>query len=334
MVSAIAILLMLHVNSCAQKKHKQPKLKKMGGVSFVSTNSTIPDSSFIPIRRINADWVSIIPYSFCNKEDPTVHFDHPTQWYGERSEGTRKLINQAKKTGLKVMLKPHVWVVGDGWPGDLDFTSEAACLKWEESYEKYILNFARIAAETKVEVYAVGTECRHLARKRPQYWRELIKKVRSVYSGKVTYAANWDNYENITFWDQVDFIGIDAYFIVNELQEANEKEMVNAWNEVSKKLTEVSNRYNKDILFTEYGFQSIDYVAKGKWESHEKRINLNNQKKAYRAFFESIWNEDWMLGGFLWKWYPRHHKAGGEKDIKFTPQNKPAEEVIRKYYQK
>ena len=43
-------------------------------------------------------------------------------------------------------------------------------------------------------------------------WVELIEKVRTVYSGKLTYAANYDNYQDVGFWNHLDFIGINAYF--------------------------------------------------------------------------------------------------------------------------
>ena len=39
----------------------------------------------------------------------------------------------------------------------------------------------------------------------------------------------------------------------------------------------------------------------------------------------------WFAGGYVWKWYVeegRHHK----KDIDFTPQNKPAEKLIKNWY--
>ena len=44
------------------------------------------------------------------------------------------------------------------------------------------------------------------------HWRDLIAATRTVYSGKLTYAANFDHYEQVAFWSELDFIGINSYF--------------------------------------------------------------------------------------------------------------------------
>ena len=44
------------------------------------------------------------------------------------------------------------------------------------------------------------------------HWRDLIAATREVYSGKLTYAANFDHYEQVAFWSELDFIGINSYF--------------------------------------------------------------------------------------------------------------------------
>ncbi len=41
-------------------------------------------------------------------------------------------------------------------------------------------------------------------------------ELREVYNGQLTYAANWDEYKRIPFWEDLDFIGVDAYFPVSE----------------------------------------------------------------------------------------------------------------------
>jgi hypothetical protein len=51
-----------------------------------------------------------------------------------------------------------------------------------------------------------------------------------------------------------------------------------------------------------------------------------------QAIHNQFWKEEWFAGGFIWKWFHRHEKVGGEKNNRFTPQNKPAEELIRKLY--
>ena len=43
-------------------------------------------------------------------------------------------------------------------------------------------------------------------------WAELIERVRKVYRGPLTYAANFDQFESVSFWDKLDLISINAYF--------------------------------------------------------------------------------------------------------------------------
>lgn len=58
--------------------------------------------------------------------------------------------------------------------------------------------------------------------------------------------------------------------------------------------------------------------------------------RAYEAFFRAWWDEPWLAGAFLWKWFleARGRGWGGERawDTGFTPQGKPAEAVIRRWY--
>ena len=94
-------------------------------------------------------------------------------------------------------------------------------------------------------------------------WTQLIQAVRNVYKGKLTYAANFDNYKDVAFWDQLDFIGINAYFKLRNPNQtyadtaALKTILKTGWQKVfaeintyrdGKKLRE------KPLLFTELGY--------------------------------------------------------------------------------
>ena len=59
---------------------------------------------------------------------------------------------------------------------------------------------------------------------------------------------------------------------------------------------------------------------------------MDAQKNAYTALYQVFWNEPWFDGGFLWKWYPDYPNSGGPNNNRFTPQNKPVEQIIRAQY--
>jgi len=308
---------------------------KINGVSLVSPPRQIEPDKLDDLKKVNAGWVAVIPYGFSQSGQASVTFDHDRQWWGERTEGIRELIGFAKDKGLKIMLKPHVWVRGEGWTGDYKLSTEEDWIIWERDFSRYILNHAEVANSLDVEMLCIGTEYRTPARERPEFWRGLIKEVRKRYSGKITYASNWDNYMNISWWDAVDYIGIDSYFPLAEGDSPTVEKMKEGWVPLKKKLEAFSRKWDKSILFTEYGFQSVKGGAGRHWEVDKaiENADMEVQSKAYEATFQSLWNESWFAGGFLWKWHLT--TRGAERNItRFTPQGKPAEDVIAKWYRK
>lgn len=310
-------------------------IQKINGVSLVSPHHEIDATAMSEVKRINAGWVAVIPYAFSRSGEPSVSFDHEKQWWGERTEGTCGLIKFAKENELKVMLKPHVWVRGEGWTGDFTLSTESQWKEWEVDFSKYILNYAMVADSMDVEIFCIGTEYRTPAKDRPLFWKQLIKQIRTIYKGKITYAANWDNYENITWWNHVDYIGIDAYFPLVESINPTTEEIKNGWNPFIQNLSAFSKMWKKPILFTEYGFQSADGAAGKHWEvvQSEEGGNQQLQANAYEATFQALNNEKWFIGGFLWKWHftTQYDRI---RPTAWTPQGKLAEEVIANWYAK
>ena len=318
----------LSCNNDAKDNFTKTPIKQkqnLNGASLEMPSKAINEKSFQGLKAMNVEWVSVIPYAFTGKNTSEVTYNYPQQWWGEREEGIIETIRIANKQGIEVMLKPHVWVSGEGWPGEFTCSSETEWKQWEKTYAKYILRFAAIADSMDVPVFCIGTEYRIAVRERPQFWKKLIDSVRSVYKNKVTYAANWDNYEKVTFWKQLDFIGIDAYFPITTSKNPNRKELEEGFIKLSKKLEDFSDSCNQQILLTEYGFRSLDYATSGyyKYQIDELETNTQLQANAYSAFFNSLWKKPWMLGGFFWKYQFRSKsELGGVENNKYTPQFK------------
>lgn len=312
--------------------------EKIGGVAFVSPNRVIGAEEIGYILESKAGWVQLIPYGFSRAGQPTVNFDWNNQWWGETVDGTRSMIRDAKSKGLNVLVKPHIWVLGQGWAGDYTLESEEDWKIWEEGYTDYIMTFARLSEEENVEMVCIGTEFKKVVQNRPDFFGRLADSVRTVYSGKVTYAANWDNYEEVVFWDKLDYIGIDAYFPLVDAKTPEVEDLMKAWEDQKSKLETLSRTKGISILFTEWGYLSVDNAGWKNWElesnlsSHP--INMDAQVNCYQAMFKSFWDETWFAGGFAWNWYSNHTNAGGENDRDYTSQNKPAMNVLREWYGK
>ena len=310
--------------------------ERLNGVCLVAPSQPLSPDDMEPIQELGANWVAVVPYAFSyGDDDPRINYDTSRQWWGERKEGVVTTIRYAQEAGLKVMLKPHVWVRGQGWPGDFTLSSEAKWQQWEEEYGAYLRTITQVADSMNVELLCIGTEYRQAIITRPQFWEKLIGEIRQNYSGKLTYAANWDNFENVTFWNKLDYIGIDAYWPLCERQTPTLKTLTAGWREPLRQIERVQQRYQRPILLTEYGYESRDYMARGHWESssEEGTVNLEAQRRAYQVLYDTFWDRPWFAGGFLWKWFPNHAQAGGTNHTSYTPQNKPAQTVIRETYQ-
>jgi len=324
-------IIFLFINfNCFSQSHK------INGIGFVSSDKAINHSNIKPLINVNANYVAINPFAIIKSlTSPNVMFNSKYQWYGESLEGVKQYTNEFKKSNFKIMLKPQIWVLDGKYTGFIKMKSEEDWLSFENSYRKFILNYAKIATDIKADIFCVGVELEQFTRNRPQFWVELIKEIKIVYKGKLTYASNWDEYQRISFWNQLDYIGVDAYFPLSDLKNPSSLDLSNGWKTHKKNLYETHKKFKKQILFTEYGYRSMNYTGKSPWDSESKRpseTNLNAQVKALVAVYGTFWLEDWFAGGFLWKWFSNHSVAGGKSDNRFTPQNKPAQNIIKFVY--
>lgn len=289
-------------------------------------------------------------------------------WYGESTEAVLEGIMQARKMGLQVMLKPHLepginlsgWErpefdrkdstsranyfksrnefvktiefetrVQTRWRGDLMAKDDTGWQKIAEGYSQYILSYAVLADSMNVELFCIGTELKAMALEKPQYWRGLIQEVRKIYKGPITYAANWDSFDDISFWGDLDYIGVDAYFPLGDYQVPTVEETIEDWSVYKKQLKKFSEQTDKPVIFTEWGYESEEYAGKTPWGS-EGTVNEEVQRNLYEGTFQTFWNEPWFQGVFVWRWSPANEFGRGTYN--FSPKGTPAEEVLEKWF--
>lgn len=327
------IFILLNVSCQAEKV--MIKDSSIDGVCLVAPRNPIQLSDLDNIQAIDADWVAVVPYAFNDGNSPLIRYSSEGYWWGEGLTGVIETIRLAKEAGLKIMLKPHVWVKGQGWPGDFTLNNEADWQQWEQSYAAFTKTMTQVADSMDVEIFCIGTEHRQAVIQRPEFWKTLIDTIRTQYHGKLTYAANWDNYENVLFWGQLDYIGIDAYFPLSEDQTPSVETLVEAWEDPVDAMLNVQQKYEKPILFTEYGYRSTDFTAHGHWHYGQEDMepNMEGQQHAYEALYQVFWDKPWFAGGFIWKWYTKHDRIK-EEATDYTPQDKPAAKVIRQVYER
>lgn len=309
----------------------------INGITAVATPFTFPTDPYPRIGETNANWICLVPYGFTRQGNPTLRHNVEGQWWGETHEGVIENIKLAKANGLKIFLKPQVYIPGS-WPGDLDFGSEEEWEKWEAAYKEYIMSFLDIAIEYDVELFCIGTEFKISETKRSFFWKELIKDMRCKYIGKLTYSSNWDSYQQIDFWIDLDYVGISGYFPLLESDVPNVYKLQRKWKPRISELKAYSKRTSKKILFSEYGYLSVDGCAGKTWELekkvHQLPINEEAQANAFEGLYSALWDENWWAGGFIWKWFPHGQGHEGYVERDYTPQDKMAEQVIAKWFGK
>ncbi len=310
-------------------------VEKINGVSFVASRDLVAQKHVAEVTKVHANHAAVMPFGFIRDiHSPEIVFDTERQWFGETKKGAKQYIELLHKNGIKVMLKPQIWIWKGEFTGTLAMQSEKDWKALEASYDKFICSYAELAQETRTDLLCIGTELGQFVKNRPEFWKGLIKKIKGIYKGKLTYAANWDEYPRTTFWEDLDYIGIDAYFPLSKEKTPSVEQLKRGWQPWKKKIAALAKAKNKPVLFTEFGYRSMDYTAKKPWlvDRNEEKVNLEGQVNAKKAIFSEFWSEDWFAGGYVWKWFIHHDEAGGANDNRFTPQNKPAQGIIRDFY--
>jgi len=291
------------------------------------------------IRGLGVTHITLTTFAWQRRfDEPRLELHTDGSWYSESDAGIRTLAQQADARGMDVILKPHIWIGGYDTEGQsrdsIGFETEAAWGRWETDYRRFLLHYARLAAEVDAHALVVGTELTRAATSRPLFWRELIAEIRAVYDGKLTYAANWyAAYRSIPFWDALDYVGVQAYFPVAETDDPSLEKMLKGWRSHRDSLHAVHEETGKPVLFTEMGYRSVPAAARTPWRWPERGETttpaLDVQARCYRAFLATFAPEPWFAGAIVWKWHPR---AESDRPIGFTPQNKPAEDVLRRWF--
>jgi len=309
--------------------------EKINGISFVASGEKLTGKHITPVVKLNANYAAIMPFGFSkNLQSPIINFNSDRQWFGERVDGVTQYIKALQESNIKIMLKPQIWVMKGEFTGKIEMTNEEDWRTLEKRYTDFILTYAKVAKDNKVAIYCIGTELEFFVNNRPDYWRDLIQQVKTIYKGKLTYAANWDEYPKTSFWVELDYIGIDGYFPLSDVKTPEVSVLRQKWQKHKTAMKKHTDSLHKKILFTEFGYRSVDYAAAKPWEVDYSKtsVNLQGQVNTTQALFEELWSEEWFAGGFVWKWFIDHENVGGIDNPRFTPQNKPAEQTIKAFY--
>ncbi|HEX9944841.1 MAG TPA: hypothetical protein VGG03_22760 [Thermoanaerobaculia bacterium] len=282
------------------------------------------------LKRLGADAVSLMPFAFQPGPDrPELRYLHRSPG-GETDIGLIHAARLSRARGFHVLWKPHVWISGASWPGEIAMQSERDWQAWWRSYRRYVLHHAFLARWAGADLFCVGVELSRTIGREAE-WRDLIAAVRRFFPGKVTYAANWyGDLETVRFWDRLDFIGVDAYFPLASSSEATRADLEKGAQEIASRLAAASQRFGRPVLLTEVGFAA----HRAAWvmpHTEGGEYSEDDQAVAYEALFKVLDRRPWLAGTFVWKAFSAPGAdAGHEADFRF--QGRKAEGVVRGYY--
>lgn len=256
-----------------------------------------------------------------------------------------QLIQHAKKRNLRVILMPIVLLdnpIGDEWRGRIAPNEDrGGWEEWFSSYRQMLNHFSWIAQANGVDVLVVGSELVS-SETHDDQWRATIRGVREVFKGQLTYSSNWDHYTAVGFWDELDLIGMNSYwtFGKGKWKRGMDKDVTpeiiaSRWKAIQSDLLPFIKKTGKPLLFLEVGWCSMANMSHEPWDytrtPSEAPTDVEMQKKLYEGFFNSWWGNPHLGGFMIWEWTPGD---GGPEDRGYTPENKPAEEVLKQWMAK
>ena len=281
------------------------------------------------LHQIGANAIALVPYGFVdNTSGGMVSYTRT----GETDEGVSEAAYQAHQLGMKVMLKPQLWVRWGQFSGRIHFDSDGERQRWMQSYREYILHYARLAEMEQIDLLCIGNELEGVTGDEAG-WRALIADIRRVYHGPLTYAANWGaEFFGVHFWDALDYAGLNNYYPLAAKPSANIEDLRAGAESLAAELEAFSAQWHKPVLFTEVGYPSVQGAAVEPWAEVTGRVvNLDEQAACYETDFRIFSGRAWLAGMFWWKWRS-DGTGGGAADASYSPIHKPAAEVIRGWY--
>ena len=284
------------------------------------------------LAHMGSNAVSIIPYTFMRDTATPTSFRLPNTVGDENDTAVAHAAQAARDLGFTTMLKPQIWVRGS-WPGDIEMSSEADWKTFFDHYRQWIGHYALLAEIFDIDIVCIGTELTRATLAYPDRWVDMANDLRSIYGGQLVYAPNWgEEFEGLKFWDAFDFVGLNSYYPLSEEDNPTEAALRKGADEIARRIEKTAKKFGKQVLLTEIGFASTPNPWKLPYlENRNEPAMPDHQALCYRIMAEALSGKKGLQGIYWWKW-PSHLGRGGMAQKGFTPNGKPAAEVVANWY--
>jgi len=294
-------------------------------------------TSLRQLRSLGADYVTLVVPMY----QSSVHASTVT--VGSNTPPSTSLvaaIRAARALGLNVMVNFHVDIAGS--PGTWRATiSPADRVGWFSSYGDAVTRSAVLAQSAGATDLCLGVELDGVANDAVSAdntpgWIALVRRVRTVFHGRLTYDANWDHQASaVRFWNYLDYIGLSGYFPLPG--DGSPASLAAEWSRWDTAVVRpVATRWNKRVVFTEVGYRSVTaaHVAPYSWQA----VGLPSQAEQandWTALF-AYWSHRTYFGGVqAWQWYADPYtdpRAVPPAATDYAVQGKSAQNVLRSWF--
>ncbi len=253
-----------------------------------------------------------------NELSSTVQIDKLPALYSYYDSDRVHRRTEERIIKFKKYLKPHhLWARGKG-----NYESVEAFVN--DKYEAQRTWFNEVGYKGQKNRIAKINQRRKVLEK---HWIGIIKSLKEIYTGEIGYAANFDNYHEVGFWEHCDFIGINAYFPLDASAKSCQdyychyENCKKGWKAALGQIADHlrSLKIIKPIIFTEIGYtqhrgctsqpwEAFGYSIVGPWYSEEllvwedEPLRPSERVAALDALHDVIDDTDVKLKGLLyWK---------------------------------
>jgi hypothetical protein len=286
--------------------------------------------------RLGANWISLTPFGrLWSLSSTQIRFDFEAP-FADNQRAVARMIEQAHARGLKVLVIPHLWVETGGWRGEIEPGSALAWQRYQRSYREFVLAWAALASSAGADSFSIGVECKSWSGRFAPFWKQLIADIRAHYGGLLTYSANWDEAEHVLFWDDLDMVGINAFYPLADHARATYAEYVAGATKARDNVAKLAQRLEKPVLFVEVGYTTRADAAVEPWLWPDDMTGVvydeHEQARALAAIVEVFAPEPWFRGLFVWRYYADLDDVSQEAAWGFSPHGKPAERVLQQAF--
>lgn len=289
---------------------------------FNEWEQTSTDQSIQALRATNStDATFVVTWYMATKTSSTFA---PSATMTPSDAGLLRAMAYARSLGMRPSLNLHVDVADGTWRG---LIAPADVNSWFQSYNGMVAHYARLAQQAGASLLVIGSELNSMQGYASQ-WRQMVATARANFSGALTFAANWvAGAQHVSFWDVLDYIGVDAYMPLSSPSNPNPTvpQLVAGWSPYVGSLGSLVARFGKPAIFTEIGYQSLVGTAVTPWYVSSGAVSQVAQQAAYEAAYEVFTKVPWFCGFIWWDWAPSGYNPN---DGQFNPRGKLAQQTM------